>query len=304
MKEELLDANLKDHKPIVFSDELWVQCKRLALESASKDKSAEARVDQFSQKTSEMDLVTQRFMEYLRGVYLLDALGHWIKEISTMDPFWQEKYRKGMKSLLEKNLIPILNFQGEKMTLEEFQRIGHQTVLEKIRCIKEWSFIQKEEAVQCYIQYSHTLSRLTKNFISPGYDPDREKVRNRSIKYETFIEFVQHLSERDALIAKLLYFGAPSMEEVISLRKNAIVSEDSAIRFEEREVVFPKHVMQDLLSYILEKNDHQELVFTNVRGATVERAHLNHAFSRASEKVAAQMKVTPGGLLKLENEST
>src|SRR5260221_4198841 len=98
MKEAILDNKGNDHKPIVFSDVLWVLCKRQASELSSKDSSAEARVNQFSQKTGEIDFITQQFTEYLRGAYLLDALGHWIKGISAMDPFWQEKYRKGMKS--------------------------------------------------------------------------------------------------------------------------------------------------------------------------------------------------------------
>lgn len=302
MKEALLDNTESDREFTESSGDLSAWYKWLASEKALKDSSAEAGVNLFSQKTSEMEFVTQQFIEYLRKAYLRDALGHWIKGISAMDPFWQEKYRKGMRSLLEKNLIPILNSQGEKMTLEEFQRVGHQPILEAIRCVKEWGFIQKEEAIQCYIQYSHALSRLTKNFIPPGYDPDRVRVRNRSVKYEVFIEFVQHLSERDALIAKLLYFGSPSLDEVVSLKKNAIIHDDSSIRFQEGRVVFPMHVMQDLLSYISEKKDAQELVFTNVRGAEVERAHLNHAFSRASEKIFAPIKITPGGLLKLENE--
>lgn len=287
-----------------FSDDLWVQFKQQALEATSKDNPVESIVSQFSKATGEMQLKMQQFSDFLRHVPLLAPLGHWIKGISTMDQYWQEKYRKGMKDLLDKRLIPILNSQKENITLEEFQQIGHQTILENIRCVKEWNFIQKEEAVQCYVQFSHSLSRWTMNLIPPGFDPDRERMRNRPIKYDTFIEFVQHLSERDALIAKLLYFGAPTMEGVLSLRKEAINATESFIAFSEGEVVFPRHVIQDLLLYVKDNSNKQELVFTNVRGREVERAHLNQSFARACEKLSTGIKITPGSLLKLKNENS
>ncbi len=92
----------------------------------------------------------------------------------------------------------------------------------------------------------------------------------KKVKYEAFLDFVQKLPARDALIAKLLYFGAPSMDSVLSLKKDAVHAEKSSISFPERDVVFPKHLIKDLCLHMENRKKESDLVFTNVRGAEVE----------------------------------
>lgn len=292
----------QDHKESLRVKELWQHCKQKA--GRISEEILETLLKDFSKETWEMQAKVKQFTSFIKEIPFVVAFGYWLKGISAMDGYWLEKYLKGSANLLGKELIPIVNSQGGLLTLDEFRQIGHQRILEEIRCVSEWTLLEKEEAVQCYVQFSHSLSRYTCNFISAGSDPDRNLARCKKIKYETFLDFVQKLPERDALIAKLLYFGAPSMESVLSLKKTAIIPEGSRISFPEGEIVLPKHLIKDLIAHSQNKKDKQDLVFTNVRGARVERAHLNQSFSRACEKLSANIKITPGMLLRLEHEKS
>ncbi|MBP7074566.1 MAG: hypothetical protein KBA81_04185 [Rhabdochlamydiaceae bacterium] len=305
MKEQLsLHDQIKLDQESPNNDSLfatfWAKCKKLA--PIAETKTWDLKLDELTQESWTIRSEFNRFNSFLKDVPIAAGLGHWIKGVIT-DKFWRAKYVPEMTSLIEKKLIPLLNAQGKDLTLNEFRAMGHEQIIENIRCVKEWTLFEKEARVQCYLQFSHSLANFTLNFIAPGFDPDRRRTSNRTIKYESFVDFILRLSPRDALIAELLYFGAPTIDEVLSLKKNAILIETSAIRFADKEIVFPKHLIQDLISYLEGKIHGKGLVFTNVRGAEVERAHLNQSFARACEKMISGPKITPGSLLKLENSS-
>jgi hypothetical protein len=229
------------------------------------------------------------------------AIGEWMRSLA-LDLSWGEKYLPKMLQLLQKNVIPF-RCDGEFATLDYLMQRGHQEILENIRCVDGWSIIEKEGVVQAYIQFSRSLNRQTYNLIPQGFDPDRDRARNKAIRYDHFIEFVQHLPYRDSLIAKLLYFGAPSIEETLSIKRVAIDFTNFLISFEKGPINFPRHVIWSLKAYFADIDEKQELVFANLRGAEVDRAHLNQSFARACDKMSARVKITPGSLLRLENES-
>ena len=86
-----------------------------------------------------------------------------------------------------------------------------------------------------------------------GEDPDFQRTIKKVVWYKDFIKFVQLLPERDALIAKLLYFGAPTMDEVLSLRVDQIDSRKGLVKFKKFSVKYPKHVMLELKSSLTQK---------------------------------------------------
>jgi len=289
-------------KPIRAFNQFWENFKNQFACTPEQNKELDDQLTKYRTETSEIDKRLSQFQEFLRLVPIASAIGHWIQG-RLADPLWEEKYSTIIKQLQKKNLIPFKDPTGKFVTLEYFMQHGHQTILEEIRCIKEWSLLEKEESVQCYVRFSHSLAHQTHGLIPQGFDPDRDRVHHKAVKYEVFIDFVNHLSDRDALIAKLLYFGAPSMEELLSLTTHVIDPKSFSIQFQDLSITFPKHLICDLLSYIRNKEKKLKLVFTNVRGAEVERAHLNQSFARACEKMSSKEKITPGSLLRHENKS-
>lgn len=279
-------------------ENFWRSFHGLAREDTSES-SLQDSMDLFSNGVEAFGNAYHKFTLLMHDIPFSAALGWWIQEISKNQKK-NQKYILIMTQLLEKKVIPFFSAEGKVITLEGVSFL-HQYIVENIRCVPEWSFLEKEEKVQCYIDFSHDLAERTKNYVSCATDPDRDKVSHRLVKYESFIEFITYLSDRDALIAKLIYFGAPSIDEVLNLKCSALRAAQSEVRFEKKLIRYPRHVIVELDQHIKDKTDASELVFTNVRNARVERSHLNQSFTRASERMKNQAKITPGSLLKNED---
>ncbi len=280
----------------------WEECKSLTAREPVQMTALDSQLADYKNQIVEITSVIARFRNFLRVIPMIVAIGYWVKGLVT-DEFWSERYLPNMLKLQRSGVIPLRDSEGNLIPLDYLMQRGHQEILENIRCVNEWSLFEKEEIVQCYVQFSHSLARQTLGIVSHGFDPDRDRVRSKAIRYESFIDFAQHLSERDSLIAKLLYFGAPSLDEVLSLRGKQISTNDFSIQFDRNSVVFPRHLIHDLVAFQEANSRTKKLVFSNVKGAEVERAHLNQSFARACERMSKKAKITPGSLLKMESES-
>lgn len=280
----------------------WKECKSQVAKGLNQNRALDSQLMEYSKKLALVSSEMVRFREFLRAIPIAVAIGYWMKGLA-VDEFWSQRYLPQMIKLQEHGVIPFRNSNGSLVLLDYFMQHGHQEILEKIRCVDKWSLFEKEEIVQCYVQFSQSLARQTVGVIMGGLDPDRDRVRCKAVKYDAFIDFVQHLSERDSLIAKLLYFGAPSLDEILALKGKQVVADDFSIQFDNGLVVFPRHLIQDLMAYHKVNGGAKKLLFTNVRGEEVERAHLNQSFARACEKMSKKIKITPGSLLKMSNES-
>ncbi len=161
-----LKANPKD---CLRAQELWHHCKQSA--GTISDEALEISLSDFIRETWEMQAKVKQFTSFLKETPFVISFGYWLKGIASMDGYWLEKYIKGAALLLEKRLIPLVNSRNEPLSLDEFQQFGHQKILEEIRCVSEWTALQKEEAVECYLQFSHSLARYTCHFLLPGFPP-------------------------------------------------------------------------------------------------------------------------------------
>lgn len=302
-KELGLQVSPKDdyRKNYLAFEQFWDQCRGQIAKDDQQKQSLNTQLKSYTSMASHMKEEFAKFRDALREIPIAVAVGFWMKGLIT-DSFWHEKYFFKMMRLQERKIIPYVDSAGQPVMLDFLMHHGHQDILELIRCELSWPLLEREEMVECYVRFSHSLSRDTYGIVPHGFDPDRDRVANKAIRYELFLEFVQQLPERDALIAKLLYFGAPSMEAVLSLKRDAL--RERSIQFDAMEVKFPWHLLLGLQAYLKDKPASQKLVFANVRGAEVERAHLNQSFVRACEKIPQDEKITPGSLLRAKGTST
>jgi hypothetical protein len=291
-------ARFFDQDPVFKS--FWEIC--LEKSGKTKDlKKVSSVLSEYTETTWNIRKTFDEFHVFLKDVPLVIALRHWVEGVVT-DSLIGKRGISEIKKLLEHDLIPLSLPNGSLVTLRDVAYRGHQSIIEDIRCVQVWTQTEKENLVFYYIRFSRDLAKYTFDYVSPGYDPDRKITETRQIPYEVFYFFIQFLSERDALLSKLLYFGAPSMEGVLSLKSSAIDQHKCSISFEEKEVWFPKHIIQSLLLYAKENENPRGLVFSNLRGEEVERAHLNQSFARASERMPQKRKITPGSLLRFSTE--
>lgn len=234
----------------------------------------------------------QRFMEQTPLVVpLLQFVRKWR---------WQQDQRDKIMGLvlmlIEQNVLR-LKEDAKLITLSDFRRTGHQKIIEDIRCVKKWSLNDRERIVECYLQFSSYLENDTFGLFQRATDPDRQRVMNKTVRYDMFMDFVQLLPFRDAIISKLIYFGAPSITDVLSLQVKHINFIEQLITYNDKAVSYPKHVLSDLQEIVKESLPEFH-VFTTLRHTMITKAHLNHAFERAFVKARATQKFSPGDLLR------
>lgn len=249
-------------------------------------KQLEGAIEDFRLKLSEIPLGAE--------------IANWLERLD-LPKEYVSRYTESMLHLIDLKLLSLTNKQGQLRTLNDISPNDHRDTIEEIRCSSKLSTPDKEKAVEAYILFSQHLSRATCGLIMQGEDPDFQRTIKKVVWYKDFIQFVQLLPERDALIAKLLYFGAPTMDEVLSLRVDQIDSRKGLVKFKKFSVKYPKHVMLELKSSLTEKKK-EDLIFTNLHGQQVERTHLNNCFNRAARKLDGNTRITPKMLLEEDVE--
>jgi len=223
---------------------------------------------------------------------------------------WLQGLIKERKAECEKNMRQLIKFgviklthNGKIRTLNDLSSNEYEIIIEQIRCVPKLTISEKEESVRSYIEFSQHVSRITCRLIPPGQDLDFLRTLKKIVTYNEFIKFVQLLAERDALVAKLLYFGAPTMDEVLNLNVGQVNVKEDKVKFHKFSVKYPKHVMLELKDY-LSKKEKNELIFTNLHGERIERTHLNNCFNRASRKTFKNKRITPKMLLESDFEES
>lgn len=254
----------------------------------------------YTTKTREAKERFEEFQSFLKDVPLSLALQDWIEGVLNNHSLG-EKAAINFARLLQFDVLSLKSEKGKLLTLGDLHLGGvktHLKVVENIRCVPQWTQVEKDSLVSLYVRFSCDLASLTFDYVLPICDPDKRWAESKLVSYDVFYSFIPFLSERDALISKVLYFGAPSIDEVLSLGVRAIDAEKKSICFESSSVCFPRHMILDLMEHIQSNPNAKGLVFFNVRGEQVERAHLNQSFARASERMPKGVKITPGNLLK------
>lgn len=236
----------------------------------------------------------------LSQVPLVTEIANWLQSLDQPKEYIS-MYTDNMLKLIDLKLLLLTNRQGNVRTLNDITPNDHRDTIEEIRCSSKLTIVEKEQAVQTYILFSQYLSFMTCNLILAGEDPDFQRTIKKVVWYKDFIKLIQLLPERDVLIAKLLYFGAPTMDEVLSLKVNQIDSRKGMVKFKKFSVKYPKHVFLELKNYSAKKNK-DDLIFTNLHGQQVERTHLNNCFNRAARKLDGNTRITPKMLLEEDVE--
>ncbi|MBN2478635.1 MAG: hypothetical protein JXA94_00240 [Parachlamydiales bacterium] len=294
MKDFPFDPNIFNIDILEKKYESFLKDLKAKIPKSIDEKTLDKNFEEFSISIKEMTEKFSKFYEYIKTVPLIVLLAKWIeKQIFEKN---QEGSIQLLNILIRENILPIMN-NNKLFLLEDLKRYSHLKIIDNIRCKDNWSFLEKENFVNSYLDFSFFLAQNSFNYITAAKDPDREKISTRLIKYETFIEFINNLPKRDSLIAKILYFGAPTIEEAISLKFSQINKKEGKIYYSSKTIDYPKYLLEELFAFS-KKTQKDSLVFINIKGKEVERSHLNQSFLRASNKMSKMIKITPGMLLK------
>lgn len=276
----------------------WEKYKNQIHNASERSQELEKKFSQYSALIEENQNIYSILKTILKDIPIGIALRHWLNLISNQSK--QKKASDQALQLIERQILPVQIKNDQLLTLNYFQEKGeekHKKIIEEIRCVSDMPTAIKEELVQCYVDFTHYLNQNTFGIIPIAYDPDRFYASHKIVDYDDFMEFVQLLSERDALIAKLLYFGVPTVEEVIFLKYGQLDFNDCIINFSKQSIKYPKHLMLELLNFSGKKKKNAS-IFLNYKGNQIVRTHLNQSFGRASKEI--NLRITPRDLLKLK----
>ncbi len=201
--------------------------------------------------------------------------------------------------LMSETLINFINKFGYLKTIGELRSGGFHLIIEEIRTNSKLDRSIQEKIVANIISFFSFLHEKTLGIFQLPYDPDKQQCAFRKLNYELFVEFSLLLPERESLLAKVLYFGAPTLDEVLNLKWHQVSNNMSCINFQKHLIKYPRHIIDNLINLKTRKGyKDNELVFQTSHGDYIKRNHLISYFDRACRKLKTYTKITPKVLLE------
>jgi integrase len=233
------------------------------------------------------------YYEKIKKTPLLFVISAWTTRYLRNNEFGHASV-KDIQELMNEGIIPHSHSNDALFTLEEFVKLNHDLIINKIRCSRKWTLIKREILVIQYIDLIEWISKFTLGFVPIAEDPDRLKRIGRVIDYSTFVDFISHLDERSQLIAKLLYFGGSrTLEEVIALQINDVNFEKRTIKFADQVIPYPPHVF-DLIKDVI-KYRSEGPVFVGRQNNPINRTTVFRTFNEAAMKAGVK-QISPAEL--------
>lgn len=168
------------------------------------------------------------------------------------DRVFGERYISMINDLVQKNLIPYWDFKFNRpLHVEEARNINHETVIDNIRCYKDWSLDKREDYVTFYCEFANWASETSFGYFGKAIDPDRQITLRRRLPYDSYVRILKELSDRDRILAKIFYLGGSrSLEEVLSLEIENIDFQKNTLSFSQEAISYPRHVLEDIKEYV------------------------------------------------------
>ncbi|MBU2646376.1 site-specific integrase [bacterium] len=232
-----------------------------------------------------------------------DALDMWFQTLRSLT---EANYKSGFRQLIA------LNFVNRELTLQQFSLINHEAVVDEVKLIRQWSEATRQARAAAYISFTGFLQRRTQGIIHKAvtnkegvnktFFKIRDKVKTNALsQLETrmFIQEIEKINSRDALIAKLLLQGGKRKAEVLGLKTEQIDFVSQTITYTQSKtrgmekvtvINYPPHVMSDLKRYIGQRTG---LVFITRNGHRISPFQIDRNFLRAGRQAGIPFRVTP-----------
>ncbi len=267
----------------------------------------------------------------LARIQLEDAIAEWISEIE--NPRTKKSYQIAMKELMDRG------FLGSDWSLQIFSLYSPDLIVDHIKTsqvvikdkegnpivikdemgnevFKQWSSTTREARISCFIAFTRYLSRKTEGIIRRAIPSKEGKDKTYSHKHKhvkteamtrsqviRFLEELDKLNERDAIIARLCLHGGKRINEVLPLETNQINYEKKQITFKQSKskfvdektiISFEKEasyaLLQQLKIYIGERTG---LVFITSNGKPLKQNQIDRNFEKAGKRAEIPFRVSP-----------
>ncbi len=221
----------------------------------------------------------ESFKDEIFKVPLAVFIGMWA-DVALHDELLGAEHLDMMSKLIKAKLLTLAS-------LDEFAKLDPTFILEKIRCFKEWTISEREDAALLYTSFVSWLSKKTFGYVPEAKDLDRLASEKRQVPFKTYVEIISHLDLRERILAKMFYLGGNrGLEEVLSVKIEDVDFTKSCIHFSEI-VSYPRHLLDDIKEYT--QNRKKGYLFVGKEG---ERISHTTPF-RAIKKVVSDLDLDP-----------
>ena len=260
--------------------------------------------------------LNRTFVQQLQFEPVTKYLERWLQ---TLRPNTQRNYRYYVSNMIRRGILHVKEPKsGRDISIGEFNNLPHEVMLDHIKKVKDWSPSTQQGRAACYISFSKYLERISRGAFravkpstlksNPTYFKVREKCATNALKlneWHTFIEALEKISKREALIARCLLQGAKRVSEALNLKEEDVDWENGIIKFRQSKtasgfekiihITYPKEFMENLKAYLEQTRNlrgNNSWLFLTRNGTKVDRRWVLEIFVRASKR-AGMPKVTP-----------
>lgn len=241
--------------------------------------------------------------QQMSGISLEDALIEWLRSLEGLT---MKNYLSAFSRLTEEDLI------DPHVSLQQFSMVNHEQIIDNIKLVPFWTEATKQARAAAYISFTGFLQRRTQGMISKAipnkegtnktFFKIRDKVKTKALSREqtkVFLEAIQKINSRDALIAKLLIQGGKRKGEVLGLQVESVDFDENRINFKQTKtrgmekvtvINFPEYLMNELRQYI---GNRSGFVFITRNGKRICPYQIDRNFIKAGLNADIPFRVTP-----------
>jgi len=254
------------------------------------------------------------FRERLESTMITTAIKSWL---SNLKAGTKRNYGYYIQNMISKGIIPGKDAAGNDYTIGHFRHVPHNAVIDHIKKIEGWSEGTRQLYAACYISFTAYLERLSHGWFRKAQPSTlesnktffqiRDKCATQALKmieWHRFIDALQLINHRDALIARCMLQGAKRISEVLELTLGQVDVDKNIIRYHQKKtgglirempISYPARFIQEIMTYIEATKDRRAeavFVFITRNGKPLTRSRCNHSFKQASSEANIR-RVTP-----------
>jgi len=252
----------------------------------------------------------------LESITIANAILFWLKTIS--NPRTKRTYRTCIQQLTRHELLK------QEMTLQEFSMSNLNLLIDQIKTLplftfsargasRIWAEATRQQRAAAFLCFTSFLHRRTNGLIPKAmpckegqnrtFYRVRQKVKTIAFRGRTqwlhFLQELEAINPRDALVAKIMLQGGKRISEVLYLQTSQIDFVQGEITFQQAKtrgtaqitvISFRQEILHQLQTYL---GDRQGTVFVTKYGAPLSTQQIERNFKKAGQRAHIPFTVTP-----------
>lgn len=235
--------------------------------------------------------VNKKIIEKIAKQPFLASFIVWVKSMSST----RSNLINIAQNLLKNGYIGTTDKKGATWSIENAHKFDHTVIIDAIRCNNKITLQMRENLVESYLSFIQWLSEETNGYVTKLEDPDLIKVMGKILPHSSFITFITALSNKDQLVAKLLYYGGtPTLDEVLNIQLEDIDFKKHLVHYKSKSVSYPTHVLADI--QLISGKKKTGRLFVGRQNSPMSSSKIFRNFKKAANETRMEDSFSPATL--------